>query len=319
MRNYKLDKEPFRPGINYKQDALFQAIFEESPDGIFLLHPDNFQILDSNAKAQQLFQVQDKLELTGRQSFSLQESEPVEFSKKIFIDTINSGAEHSQEMAFRSVKGNIFWGRCSIRKVETGQGDIIVFRVRRVVDYLKTAEMLASMVKQTAKATGYEFFDVLTGLLSKTFGVSMTYAARIDPFKGIATTIHCWHKGQETENLEFELETSPSLNVIKGYTTFYPSNLGNMFPDDKFVRRMGMESYMGTPVFNPNGDVCGLLVLMDDKIMEEIPNSRYILSLFASRAGAELERIQSEENYRKQIQALQEKVENKELTGISGS
>ena len=145
MRNYKLDKEPFRPGINYKQDALFQAIFEESPDGIFLLHPDNFQILDSNAKAQQLFQVQDKLELTGRQSFSLQESEPVEFSKKIFIDTINSGAEHSQEMAFRSVKGNIFWGRCSIRKVETGQGDIIVFRVRRVVDYLKTAEMLADL------------------------------------------------------------------------------------------------------------------------------------------------------------------------------
>ena len=317
MRNYKLSKEPFRPGIIYKRDALFQAIFEESPDAIFLLHPDNFSILDCNAKALQLFQVMDKLELIGLQSFSLQESEPVEFSKNIFINTINNGMEHTQEMAFRSVKGNIFWGRCSIRKVDTGHAEVIVFRVRRVVDYLKTAEMLASMVKQTAKATGYEFFAVLTGLLSKTFGVSMAYAAVIDPENKTATTIHCWNRGQESVNLKFDLETSPSLNVIKGYTTFYPNNLVNMFPDDKFISRMGMESYMGTPVFNPGGEVCALLVLMDDKPMEEIPNSRYILSLFASRAGAELERIQSEDNYRKQIQALQERIGKTELVADS--
>jgi len=52
-----------------------------------------------------------------------------------------------------------------------------------------------------------------------------------------------------------------------------------------------MESFMGTPVFGVSGEVCGLLVLMDDKPMEEIPNSRYMLSIFASRVGAELERM----------------------------
>jgi signal transduction histidine kinase len=44
--------------------------------------------------------------------------------------------------------------------------------------------------------------------------------------------------------------------------------------------------------------------LMDDKPMKEKPNSRYILSIFASRAGAELERLYAEELLRKQTHEL---------------
>jgi PAS domain S-box-containing protein len=304
MRNHKVYKEAFYPGRINWHDALYQNLFDESPDAIFLLQPDDFMIIDCNIKALQLFQVQDKAELIGMEYFSLYDSEPVEFSKINFIDTINKGMEHSQELAFRTIKGNVFWGRCSIRKVETSQDSLIVFRVRLVVDYMKTAEMLASLVKHTAKVTGYKFFSVLTELLSKSFGVSMTMIARIDPESKTARIIQGWHKTQKIENSSFDLETSSSLNVLKGYTTYYPSNLRELFPEDKFIRKLDMESYLGTPVFNTSGEVCGLLVLMDNQPMEEIPNSRYILALFASRAGAELERIEIEQYYRRQIEKL---------------
>jgi hypothetical protein len=109
------------------------------------------------------------------------------------------------------------------------------------------------------------------------------------------------------ENLSFELETSPSLNVLRGYPTFYPSNLKEMFPEDTLIRQLGIEGFLGTPVYCTTGEVCALLILMDDKAMEEIPNSRYILSIFASRAGAELERIQVEESYRYQISELEKR------------
>ena len=312
MRNYKLYTKTVNTGTINGHDALFRAIFDESPDAIFLLHPSSFVIIDCNAKALQLFQVQEKTDLAGKESFSLYGSEPVEFSKNIFIETINKGMEHTQEMAFRSLKGNIFWGRTSIRRVDTLSGSLIIFRVRRVVDYMKTAEMLSSMIKHTSKATGYTYFTVLTELLSKAFGVCTSLVAKINPATNTATSIHCWHKSQPMENLSFDLKTSPSLNVLKGYTTFYPSNLCEMFPDDTIIRRLGIESYMGTPVFNASGEVCGLLILMDDKPMEEIPNSRYVLSIFASRAGAELERIQVEESYQKQIRELEGEVSSRE-------
>jgi PAS domain S-box-containing protein len=304
MRNYKLHGEQLRQTPVNGYDALFRAIFDESPDAIFLLHPVDFVIVDCNAKAQQLFQAEEKNALTGRDTFSLYESEPVAFSKTIFIETINQGMEHSQELAFRSLKGNIFWGRCSIRKVDAAGGALIVFRVRRVVDYMKTAEMLSTMIKQTSKTTGYGYFSVLTELLSKAFGVCTSMVAKINPENGTATAIHCWHKAQPIENLGFVVETSPSLNVLKGYPTFYPCNLKEMFPEDTLIRHLGIESYMGTPVFDAAGEATGLLLIMDDKPMEEIPNSRYILSIFASRAGAELERIQVEESYQQQIRDL---------------
>ena len=307
MRNFKLYANKGNQILMKGNDALFRAIFDDSPDAIFLMHPDDFIILDCNSKALQLFQAGEKSELTGRDTFSLYESEPVEFSKNIFIETISKGLEHSQELSFRSLKGNIFWGRCSIRLVTTGNGPVIVFRVRRVVDYMKTAEMLSNMVKRTSKATGYEYFSVLTELLSKTFGVCTTLVSKVDPKTRIATTLHVWYKSNPCDNLSFDLETSPSLNVMRGYPTFYPRNLKEMFPDDQLIRKMNIEAFLGTPIFSTAGEVCGLLVLMDDKPMEEIPNSRYILSLFASRAGAELERIQVEDNYQKKIRELEGK------------
>lgn len=301
MRNYKLHAGRVHPANINGHDALFRALFDDSPDAIFLLHPVNFMIIDCNAKALQLFQARDKVDLSGRESFTLYDSEPVEFSKSILIDTINKGKEHSQELAFKTLKGNVFWGRTSIRKVNSMTGSLIIFRVRRVVDYMKTAEMLSSMIKHTAKATGLEFFGMLTELLAKNFGVSLAMVTRVNSSHSMAVSVSCWYKTQPMDNLSFNLDSSPSSNLLKGYTTFYPSNLRDMFPGDLIIHSLQMESYLGTPVYCPSGEVCGLLMLMDEKAMEEVPNSRYILSLFASRCGAEFERIEIEESYRKKI------------------
>ena len=305
MRNYKLYTNKIRPSLINGQDALFRAVFDGSPDAIFLLHPDDFQIIDCNTKALKLFQADDKNEFSGCDIFSLYESEPVEFSRSNLIENINSGREHSQELPLKSLKGNIFWGSFSARRVEAAGGALIISRVRRVVDYMKTAEMLSTLIKQTSKATGYKYFSVLTELLCKSFGVSMAMVARIDKDNNRAISLNCWNKGQNIEDLSFDLEVSPSQNVMRGYTTFYPSNLAEMFPDDKFIRQYNIVGYLGTPVFCAAGEVCGLLILMDNKPMEEIPNSRYVLSIFASRAGAEFERIQVEESYQQKIRELE--------------
>ena len=310
MRNYKLLTEPIQQGTFDAHDALFKAVFDEAPDAIFLLHPGSFEIMECNTKALQLFQALDKNELKGRESFSLYDSEPVEFSKISLIETITRGMEHSLELAFRSLKGNIFWGRASLRKVEVRNGSLIIFRVRRVVDYMKTAEMLSSMVKVTSRITGMEFFCALTELLSKNFGVTTAMVAKIDPKLNKAISVCCWHKTGYLGKLDFNLDTSSSQNVLKGYTTFYPTKLREMFPDDQLVKTLEVDGYMGTPVFNASGEVYGLVILMDEKAMEEIPNSRHILSLFASRCGAEFERIETEDNYRKQIRELEGKIGN---------
>jgi PAS domain S-box-containing protein len=310
MRNYKLLTDRHQQISDYNQDPLFSAIFEDSPDAIFLLNPVNFKIVDCNVKSLQLFQMQDKSEVIGKESFSLYNSEPVEFSKNTFIETINNGTGYNQELPFRSVQGNVFWGKNTIRKVNHKTGSIIIFRVRRVVDYMKTAETLSSMIRRTSKSCGHEFFTVLTELLCESFGVNMAFVATFDREYNTGNTIHCRYNDHKIPDLTFDLPASASYNLLKGYTTYYPCNLPDMFPHDSIVKQFGMESYLGTPVFDTGEQVCGMLVLMDDKRMEEIPNSRHILSLFASRAAAEMARIDVEQSYRRKIKELQGMIGN---------
>ncbi|MBN2480940.1 MAG: PAS domain-containing protein [Bacteroidales bacterium] len=310
MRNFKINKEQYHPGIVTKTDTLFWNIFNESPDAIFLLDPGNFMITDCNNQALQLFQIGDKKEIRGKQSFNLYDSEPVEFSRAILIETVDSGTKQTQEVAFRTVRGNVFWGCGTFQKVMTPQGSLVVFRVRRVVDYMMTAEMLSVLVKQTSKVTGDAFLQSITELLAKIFGVSMVLVARVNHALQVAETLYYWPESRENHVDHYEIRTGPSMNVVKGYTTFYPSHLSDLFPEDRTIRRLKIESYVGAPIYNSSGEVNGLLVMMDRKPMEEIPNLRFILSMFAARAGAELERLEVEQQMREQIKELETRIIN---------
>ncbi|MBN1416984.1 MAG: PAS domain-containing protein [Bacteroidales bacterium] len=294
-------------------DPIFRTVFDDSPDAIFLLNHSDFTIIDCNKKALDLFQAQHKNDLVSFEVFNLYDAEPVEFSKTQFIETVNSGKEYSHELAFKTIRGNVFWGRYTVKSIETTYGKVIVFRTRRVVDYLKTAEMLSALVKHTSKVSGLDYFKIITDLLSKTFDARFCMVARLcEPGSNKATTIHCWANGAERDNFSFSLEGSSSQNVLKGYTTFYPRNLKDMFPGDELVTTLGAESYMGAPVFNAEGRVTGMIILMDDRPMEEIPNSRYVLSLLASRAGTEIERIDSADQMQWKIEELTKIIKQKD-------
>ncbi len=308
MRNFKINSEHYQPRMINNRDSLFRNIFDESPDAIFLLDPGSFVIIDCNSQALQLFQAACKSDLAGKHTFELYDSEPVEFSRQILVSNVNEGMKHTQELAFRSVKGNVFWGCGSFQKVETAKGSLVVFRVRRVVDYMMTAEMLSLLVRQTSRVSGGNFFCTITELLTRIFGVNLSVLARVHPHSQKAEILEYWPKLKDNGIDHFDINTSPSLNVTKGYTTFYPSHLGEMFPEDDMVRNHGFESFLGTPVFNPANEVIGLLMMMDSKPMAEIPNSRFILSMFAARVSSELDRLETEERLRQQIEDLQTKI-----------
>lgn len=305
MRKFKVYNNQLEVNELKIEDVLFQAIFNNSPEAIFLLNGKDFTIYECNSKAVKLFQADSKLDLVNLQSFSLYNSEPVEFSKKIIIQEINNGSEYKQELAFRTLKGNVFWGSVSKKMLVVDGEQIIILRINKVIDYIKAAETLATLIKNTSKVTGELYLRKLTELLANTFETKYCYIAKIiDRKKTQAETVKFWSDTSEGNNFVFDYKGTPCVNVLNGYITYYPQNLQEMFPEDQFIANMGIESFIGAPIFNSNEEPMGMLVLMDDKMMQEKPNSRYILSVFASRVGAELERMNAEELLREQTEEL---------------
>ena len=305
MRNFKIiERQPHNP-VNYRTNSLFTAIFDDSPDAIFILNPSDFQILDCNRKAYELFQATESDSFLHLQSFNLYGSEPVEFSKKKFIQEIRKGKEYIQELNFKTLKDNIFWGKLSQKLIEVEGEELVILRINKIIDYNKTSEILDTLIKHTSRETGKSFFRVLTRLLASAFEAKFVMIARLkEESKDYAETVEFFKCNGTAENFEFRLANCPFSHVMNGYTAFYPRNLRELFPEYKLIDELGIESFLGAPVFSEEGKVSGMLVIMDDKPMTEKPNSRNILSIFAARTGAELERVLVEEEQREYTEKL---------------
>jgi K+-sensing histidine kinase KdpD len=93
---------------------------------------------------------------------------------------------------------------------------------------------------------------------------------------------------------------------MRGYTSFYPSKLAELFPNDKLIKETEAESFMGSPIFDSTGLPMGLIGVLHTSAMEEITNSRHMLGIIGSRTAAEIHRIRSKEMLRLQTRELAE-------------
>ena len=73
-----------------------------------------------------------------------------------------------------------------------------------------------------------------------------------------------------------------------------PDRVIDLFPEDPDLEPLGAVSYMGLALKDIDGSILGHLAMLDDKPMEEIPEAFAIFKIFASRATAELRRMNSD-------------------------
>jgi formate hydrogenlyase transcriptional activator len=117
--------------------------------------------------------------------------------------------------------------------------------------------------------------------------------------KNRVRTLALWAGEAFADDVEYSLEGTPCERVIQGETCSYPEGMRLLFPKDKDLVTLGVESYVGLPVTNSTGEVLGHLVAMDSDPRLFGENELSILRIFATRAGAELERTRAHTDVRR--------------------
>ncbi|MEI6543513.1 MAG: sigma 54-interacting transcriptional regulator [Methylococcales bacterium] len=170
---------------------------------------------------------------------------------------------------------------------------------------LSELPVLRAIVEGTAQATGEDFFQLLVENLSVATGAANAFIAQFADEKTRVRTLAFWMEGQIIDNQEWELAGTPCEDVIKGKFCHYPSDVWKLFP-----KSQGVESFLGVPLKDVDGNVLGHLAIFDYKAMPEQPQLLYTFKIFAARATAELRRIQavnqlrfSEERFRDLFEA----------------
>jgi PAS domain-containing protein len=93
---------------------------------------------------------------------------------------------------------------------------------------------------------------------------------------------------------EYNLDGSPCEGVVKQAARTLRSGVRAMFPEDEVLQDLGVESYVGRPLYSSAGKVIGLMVLMSRKPICDAERAETMMEIFAGRASAEFERRQHE-------------------------
>ncbi len=184
----------------------------------------------------------------------------------------------------------------SVSLVRNDAGEItgLVGSNRDITERNRAEAIIKAIHKGAFLVTGEEYLRNLVCQLSAALNMRYAFIAIIK--NDHAQTLAFYNDGEFAANFSYILNGSPCENVIADSSCYYSSDVAALFPRDKNLQTMGVESYFGTPISSPTGDILGLLVLMDDKPRDDIPFLEQVLQECADRTGAEINRVQAELN-----------------------
>jgi PAS domain S-box-containing protein len=170
---------------------------------------------------------------------------------------------------------------------------------------------LRTILEGTATVTGERFFEALVENLSKAL---QTHAAWVTEYLSESRRLKAlafYLDGTFLKDWEMDIVGTPCEHVIEqARLIHFPDNLLNLFPLDPDVIGIKAASYIGMPLTDSTGRILGHLAVIDTRPMPKEPRILAIFRIFASRASAELQRLQAESATREREQKLRRLVDS---------
>lgn len=155
--------------------------------------------------------------------------------------------------------------------------------------------LLKRIVEETSTHTGKEFFRALVKNLAETLDLHGVWVTEYDEKAYYLRSLAFWLKDHFVAEYDYAVGGTPCEPVIRSNDIFHvPDRVIQLFPKDPDLPPLGAVSYVGLALKNEKGEVLGHLAALDNKPMPELPEFFAIFKLFASRAEAELRRLQYE-------------------------
>src|SRR5262249_11003010 len=150
---------------------------------------------------------------------------------------------------------------------------------------------LRAIVEGTAGHTGQEFFQSLVRHLAAAVGTRYAFVAEFAGGTRVRT-LAFWFRDRITDNIEWDVIGTPCEDVGRGNLCHHPAGVSQRSPDDSLLGDGGIESSLGGPLCAAGGRHRAPLAVFADRPMPAEPRKLFTFRIFATRAAAELERLQ---------------------------
>ncbi len=198
------------------------------------------------------------------------------------------------ECRFLRPDGTVTWLLAQAAAEYDDQGKVVgyVGSVTDITELKRIEQAIQHIASGVSARTGEAFFESLVIHLGKLFSADYAFVGLFEAPQRIRTIAVSDH-GRIADNFIYELAGTPCAQVLDRKTCNYPHDVQRLFPDDELLRRLDIQSYMGTPLADPHGRPLGLIVILNHRAQEDTAWIQPILEIFAARTSAELERLRA--------------------------
>ena len=195
-----------------------------------------------------------------------------------------------QEKRYVRKDGNSFWARICVSVVRDQAGfakhDIAV--IQDISDRKAAEVALNNLIAGTAATMGQDFFPALVRHIAKALNVD--YALISERVEDELQVLAFWGNDKLQDIFSFPIAGTPCEKVMQKGFLHSPDCLQERFSKHLDLKAMEAESYLGIALKNAEGLSLGTLCILDREAMLEPEQAQTLLTVFAARATAELER-----------------------------
>lgn len=167
-----------------------------------------------------------------------------------------------------------------------------------------SSHVLRVLAEGTSAATGDDFFRSLARHAATALGAKYAFVAEtLTPLE--SRSLAYWEGTQFGEGFSYRFPGTPCQRVAAGHVCSTVTRLQQLFPEDKWLEQIGVDSYVGVPMRNAAGEVLGHIAVLHTEPMAPTPDHLSVLEIFAARGCAELERVRAERALRDALAEVQ--------------
>ena len=281
-----------------KSEERFAKVFQSSPDAIVISRLADGRYLEVNQRWLDIFGYA-REELIGRSSLELGVwVDPADRDR--FVARIREhGSLRDYEARFRKKSGAVIDVLLSAEVMEIEGEPHIIVPFTDITDRKRIGALLDNIARGVSSRTGEEFFREMLLFLCKELPADMAFVGELLPSGDRIRTIAACRDGELSEDFDYALAGSPCMGVLdRRGTAIYPERVAELFPEDTALTGRAVQGYVGTSLIGADGKAIGILVALTRKPIERREFFVSLLEIFASRAGAEVERSRAEERIR---------------------
>lgn len=234
---------------------------------------------------------------------------PTPGARAAFLDRLQQdGRVHGLETQMRRKDGSLLDARLWAERIELdGEPCVLTCSVDITQEKQREAQLI-TVARGVSAETGEAFFSALAHHLASATGAELVLIGELETPERLAT-LAVSQDGQTRPNVTFDVAGMPcGASLQQADLHICEHGLAAQFPGAQVLLDTGFTAYLGKALRDADGSPIGVVSALWKRPTQLGPDTQALVSIFASRANAELVRLRRDREIARLNETLEQRV-----------